>query len=127
MKLNKGKYYFYSPEEQYEFEQDFPWLSNAQMADKYGCGWRTIVRTARVLHLQKDELFRSQFNFFEFGRKGCKHPKSIATRFQKGIHHSVSTEYKKNNVPWTFGKSFYDKFLYHKLKTIPICQTTLPF
>ncbi len=120
MKLKNGEYKFISHQERYDFEQDFPFMTNCEMSKKYNCNWRTIVRKARELNLQKDELFRVQFDFRLFGAKGAEHPDSITTRFKEGMHVSPATEFKTGNIPWIKGKSFSEIYMNRYLKTIPV-------
>ena len=119
MRIKNGKYEFISPAEQYDFEQDFPFLTNAQMLEKYKCSRRTVIRKARELNLQKDELFRYQFDFRKWGALGCDHENSKATRFVAGAHVSPSTEFKSGHTHWTKGKSLTEIYMHRYLQTIP--------
>jgi hypothetical protein len=75
------------------FQVDF----NKDLAKHFGVSLRILIRKARELKLEKHELFRTQLDFVEIGRKASTHPKSIATRFKKGIRHSPETEFKPKN------------------------------
>lgn len=64
--------------------QYFPYTANKQLAKHFNISWRTIVRKARELNLQKNDDFRDQFDFKKFGELASSHPNSIATRFKPG-------------------------------------------
>ena len=99
MKLVNGKYIFVNHYERDNFLDDFPFMTNNLLSLKYKCSWRTVVRLARLHNLQKDELFRYQFDFRKWGALGALHANSIATRFLKGNHCSEATEFKPEHVP----------------------------
>ena len=99
MKLVNGKYIFVNHYEAEAFKEDYPFMTNRQLALKYKCAWRTVVRLARAHNLEKDELFRFQFDFRQWGALGALTTESIATRFQKGNHYSEATEFKPEHVP----------------------------
>ena len=99
MKLRNGKYIFVNHYEAEAFKEDYPFMTNNLLSLKYKCSWRTIVRLARAHKLEKDELFRYQFDFRQWGILGALHANSIATRFQKGNNASEATEFKPGHVP----------------------------
>ena len=117
MKLKKGKYHFLNLEEKENFKQEFPFLCNKEMVKVYGCSLSTIIRIARKLKLQKDEIFRYQFNFKKWGQTGGNHPKAILTQFQPDTHYSEKTEYKLGNMPWIAGKTLSERYIHTYRKT----------
>lgn len=93
------KGYVWKKKELEYLEIHFQIDTNKQLAEYFGVGWRTIVRKARELNLEKHELFRIQLDFVQFGKEASKHPKSIATRWKKGVRNSPQTEFKKGHKP----------------------------
>lgn len=72
----------------------FPVTWNKELAKQFNCGWRTVVRKARELNLEKSESFRDSIDFSSFGKgnepwnKGIKGlpmvPECVAKQFKKG-------------------------------------------
>ena len=113
----KGKYYW-SKRELQELDERFPFESNKTLAKYFDINWRTLVRKARELNLQKHELFRIQFDFKEFAKKGATHPNSMKTRFKKGNHTSIETEFKKGHNPFFMKMSYLQRKLYQNEKNL---------
>jgi len=98
-RLGLKKDFSFPKETEEDFKLYFPVKTNKELAEMFNISVRTVVRRARDLKLEKHEYFRLQINFKEAGKKGSKHPKSVATRFKKGQRASIATEFKPGHVP----------------------------
>lgn len=64
----KGKKTVWSEEAIYVFTQTFPHNWNKDLAKYFNVGWRTIVRKARELKLEKAPDFRDNIDFTQFSK-----------------------------------------------------------
>lgn len=90
----KGIKKIWSEQELASLTTKFPFICNKCLAKEFNCGWRTIIRKARELNLQKSESFRDSIDFSSFGKgnepwnKGLKGlqmvPKCVEKQFKKG-------------------------------------------
>jgi len=90
----KGKPTKWSDEDIQYLKDHFATTWNKVLAEHFGLGWRTIVRKARELGLEKSETFRDNIDFTSFMKgnkpwnKGMKgkvlSPGCEKTWFQKG-------------------------------------------
>jgi len=110
----KSYKYIWEQKEIEKLEELFPVKTNRELSKIFGISIRTVIRKARELNLQKIDYFRKTIDFIQIGKLASTHPNSIATRFKKGQRVSPETEFKKGHVPWTKGKSYYDKWKYRK-------------
>lgn len=115
MKKVKGKY-AWSKADIEKLETLFPVTSNKSLANMFGIGWRTVVRKARELGLEKHPDFRVLIDFQELGKKGSEHQNTFATRIKKGDHKSSETQFKPGHVPWHKGKTLLEKLKYKASK-----------
>ncbi|HCW07347.1 MAG TPA: hypothetical protein DGG95_08285 [Cytophagales bacterium] len=108
----KGKPTFWTDEMLQKLKAEFPFRFNKDIAKDLKLGWRTIVRKARELGLEKDENFflDQKENILQAckdslppnpmkGVKGWSVPNSEATRFKKGQESFMSNpeNHRKSN------------------------------
>lgn len=88
--------------------EQFPNTYNKVIAEQLGIGWRTVIRKARELGIEKEEGFLEK-NRDEIQAIAIKNRPPNPTKGMRGwsVPNSEHTRYKKGNVPATS----YDKEL----------------
>ncbi|MFN3405169.1 MAG: hypothetical protein ACK40G_13810 [Cytophagaceae bacterium] len=100
----KGRPTKWTPEMLEKLVKEFPDRFNKDIAKDLNIGWRTVVRKARELNLEKSPTFRDNIDFKTLGQekrpepwnkgmKGLKIPGSEKTWFKKG--HNLSPKIPK--------------------------------
>jgi hypothetical protein len=92
----KGKKTSWSKEDLQYLQENFPHKTNKELAAHFNVGWRTIVRKARELNIQKAEDFRDSIDFSEFGKGNIPCNKHIKGLMIPG---SEKGWFKKGNIP----------------------------
>lgn len=98
----KGKPTVWSEEAIYVFKQVFPHNWNKDLAKYFNVGWRTIVRKARELELEKAPDFRDNIDFTQFSKgvsptnKGMKQEEYMSP---EGLEKTKLTRFKKGHIP----------------------------
>jgi len=126
MKKSKGKYNWPKSDIKY-MEENFPHVSNKELAAHFCIGWRSVVRKARELGLVKSETFRDNIDFIGIGSRAATNPNSIATRIKKGERRGAATQYKPGNTPWLKGKTIFERLCYRDKITPTLNETVVPF
>ena len=104
----KGKPTVWSEEAIYVFKQVFPHNWNKDLAKYFNVGWRTIVRKARELKLEKAPDFRDNIDFTQFSKgvsptnKGMKQEEYMSP---EGLEKTKLTRFKKGRIPTTSNNS----------------------
>lgn len=90
----KGKKKIWTEAELKFLQDNFPSMWNKDLAKHFGIGWRSVVRKARELGLEKSDTFRDNIDFSAFGQgnepwnKGMKGLPMVAAcvekQFKKG-------------------------------------------
>ena len=98
----KGKPTTWSETDIQYLKDNFPYQWNKHLAEHFGIGWRTVVRKARELGLQKAPDFRDSIDFTSFNKgippKNKGLPQSMFASAE-GMEKQKQHYFKKGNIP----------------------------
>lgn len=98
----KGKPTEWSAADIEYLKANYPHQWNKNLATHFGLGWRTIVRKARELKLEKAPDFRDNIDFTSFNKGISPKKKGLPQSMfasPEGIEKSKQTQFKKGNIP----------------------------